>query len=125
MSLLHFRFKERRRTVRVTLTVGLTVRWQLESGDKFSVKTNSQSVSREGGLFPMEEPVVVGQTVHVVNENSGKSIECKVTTIRKARDGKTYVGVEFVSPNANFWQMCFPVPGTRPLRRPVSSKASA
>jgi hypothetical protein len=73
----------------------------------------------------MEEPVVVGQTVHVVNENSGKSIECKVTTIRKSRDDKTYVGVEFVSPNANFWQMCFPVPGTRPLRRTVSSKASA
>jgi hypothetical protein len=125
MSLLHFRFKERRRTVRVTLTVGLTVRWQSESGDKFSVKTNSQSVSREGGLFPLEEPLVVGQTVHVANENSGKSIECKVTTIRKSRDGKTYVGVEFVSPNTNFWQMCFPVPGTRPLRRTVSSKASA
>ncbi len=125
MSLLHFRFKERRRTVRVTLTVGLTLRWQSESGDKFSVKTNSHSVSREGGLFPLEEPIVVGQTVHMVNENSGKSIECKVTTIRKARDGKTYVGVEFVATDANFWQMCFPVPGTRPLRRTVSSKVSA
>lgn len=125
MSLLHFRFKERRRTVRVTLTVGLTVRWQTETGEKFTIKTNTQSVSREGGLFPMEEAVVVGQALHVVNENSGKSIECKVTTIRKARDGKTYVGVEFVSHNANFWQMCFPVPGARPLRRTVSSKASA
>jgi c-di-GMP-binding flagellar brake protein YcgR len=125
MSLLHFRFKERRRTVRVTLTVGLTIRWQTEAGEKFSVKTNSQSVSREGGLFPMEEAVVVGQSLHVVNENSGKSIECKVTTIRKARDGKTYVGVEFVPVNTNFWQMCFPVPGTRPLRRNASSKASA
>jgi c-di-GMP-binding flagellar brake protein YcgR len=125
MSLLHFRFKERRRTVRVTLTVGLTIRWQTEAGEKFSVKTNSQSVSREGGLFPMEEAVVVGQSLHVVNENSGKSIECKVTTIRKARDGKTYVGVEFVPANTNFWQMCFPVPGTRPLRRNASSKASA
>ena len=125
MSLLHFRFKERRRTVRVTLTVGLTVRWQTESGDKFSVKTNSHSVSREGGLFPMEESIVVGQAVQVVNENSGKSIDCKVTTIRKARDGMTYVGVEFVAQNANFWQMCFPVPGTRPLRRTASSKASA
>jgi hypothetical protein len=125
MSLLHFRFKERRRTVRVTLTVGLTVRWQSESGEKFTVKTHSHSVSGEGGLFPMEESVVVGQALHLVNENSGKCSECKVTTIRKARDGKTYVGVEFASPNANFWQMCFPVPGTRPLRRSVSNKASA
>jgi hypothetical protein len=126
MSLLHFRFNERRRTIRVTLTVGLTVRWQSEKGEKSSVKTHTQSVSREGGLFPMEEPVVVGQTLSVVNENSGKSIECKVTTLRKARDGKTYVGVEFGSPNTNFWQMCFPAPGARPLRRPSSSsKASA
>ena len=124
MSLLHFRFKERRRTVRVTLTVGLTVRWQTEAGDKMSVKTCTQAVSREGGLFPMEEPVVVGQELHIVNENSGKSIECKVTTIRKARDGKTYVGVEFLSPSANFWQMCFPVPGTRPLRRNNSTKSA-
>jgi hypothetical protein len=123
MSLLHFRFKERRRTVRVTLTVGLTVRWQNDGGDKFSVKTSSHAVSREGGLFPMEEPVVVGQELHLVNENSGKSIDCKVTTIRKSREGKTYVGVEFISPNANFWQMCFPVPGTKPLRRSNSSKA--
>jgi PilZ domain len=125
MSLLHFRFNERRRTLRVTLTVGLTVKWLTEKGEKFSVKTNTLSVSREGGLFPMEEPVVVGQLLNVHNENSGKSIECKVTTIRKARDGKTYVGMEFVAPNVNFWQMCFPVPGTRPLRRNSSSNSKA
>ena len=41
MSLLHFRFNERRRTLRVTLTVGLTVKWQTEKGEKFSVKTNT------------------------------------------------------------------------------------
>jgi c-di-GMP-binding flagellar brake protein YcgR len=122
MSLLHFRFKERRRTVRVTLTVGLTVRWQNEAGDKVSVKTQSYAVSREGGLFPMEELVVVGQELHIVNENSGKSIDCKVTTIRKSREGKTFVGVEFIAPNSNFWQMCFPVPGAKPLRRSNSSK---
>ncbi len=102
MSLLHFRFNERRRTLRVTLTVGLTVKWQTEKGEKFSVKTSTLSVSREGGLFPMEEPVVVGQLLNVHNENSGKSIECKVTTIRKARDGKTYVGMEFVAPQREF-----------------------
>ena len=84
MSLLHFRFKERRRTVRVTLTVGLTVRWQSESGEKFVVKTTSQSVSREGGLFPMEEPVVLGQAVQGFNENSGKWVACQGTSTRKA-----------------------------------------
>jgi hypothetical protein len=117
MSLLHFRFNERRRTVRVTLTVGLTVRGRTSVGQEFSVQTHSESVSREGGLFPMDEPVVVGQPLQVINENTGKAMDCKVTTIRKARNGQTYVGMEFLSQTGNFWHMCFPAPGARPVRR--------
>ena len=125
MSLLHFRFKERRRTVRVAITVALTVRWQAPSGDVFSVKTKSQSVSHSGGLCVLEEPVVVGQSLQMINENSGEAVEAKVVTVRKARDGKTYVGFEFVQPNSNFWRMHFPAPGARPLRRPAHSKVLA
>ena len=75
MSLLHFRFKERRRTVRVSITIGLTVRWAAPSGDVFSVKTQSQSVSQGGGLCVLEEPIVVGQVLQLVNQNSGEAIE--------------------------------------------------
>jgi c-di-GMP-binding flagellar brake protein YcgR len=125
MSLLHFRFKERRRTVRVAITVALTVRWQAPSGEVFSVKTKSQSVSQGGGLCVLEETVVVGQSLQMINENSGEAVEAKVVTVRKARDGKTYVGFEFVQPNSNFWRMHFPAPGARPLRRPAHSKVLA
>jgi c-di-GMP-binding flagellar brake protein YcgR len=125
MSLLHFRFKERRRTVRVAITVALTVRWEAPSGDVFSVKTQSQSVSQGGGLCILEEPVVVGQLLQLVNQNSGEAVEARVVTVRKARDGKTYVGFEFVVPNTNFWRMHFPAPGARPLRRPAPSKVLA
>jgi len=122
MSLLHFRFKERRRTVRVAITVALTVRWETSSGEVFSVKTQSQSVSRSGGLCVLEQPVSIGQVVQMINENSGEAVESKVVGIRKARDGKTYVGFEFVEANSNFWRMHFPAPGARPLRRPAPSK---
>jgi c-di-GMP-binding flagellar brake protein YcgR len=125
MSLLHFRFKERRRTVRVAITVALTVRWEAPSGDVYSVKTQSQSVSQGGGLCVLEEPVVVGQLLQLVNQNSGEAVEARVVTVRKARDGKTYVGFEFVVPNTNFWRMHFPAPGARPLRRPAPSKVLA
>src|ERR1700675_787354 len=118
MSLLHFRFKERRRTVRVGLTISLTVRWEAPSGEVFSVKTHSQSVGQGGGLCVLEEPVVVGQALQMINENSGEAIEAKVVTVRKARDGKTYVGFEFVDPNSNFCRIHFPAPVSRPLRRP-------
>ena len=125
MSLIHFRYKERRRTLRVTLTVPLTVHGKSDAGEKFCVQTHSQSVNRHGALFPLEQIVVLGQTLLLVNDITAKSIECRVVTIRRARDGKTYVGVEFISPENNFWHMSFPIPGSRPLRRSLPSKASA
>jgi len=122
MSLLHFRFKERRRTVRVAITMRLTVRWEAPSGNVFAVKTQSQSVSQGGGLCVLEEPVAVGQVLEIINENSCESVEAKVVSVRKARDGKTYVGFEFVEANSNFWRMHFPAPGARPLRRSAQPK---
>jgi c-di-GMP-binding flagellar brake protein YcgR len=122
MSLLHFRFKERRRTVRVAITIALRVRGEASSGEVFLVRTRSQSVSQGGGLCVLEEPVVIGQVLEIVNENSGECAEAKVVSVRKARDGKTYVGFEFVESNSNFWRMHFPAPGARPLRRPAHSK---
>ena len=125
MSLLHFRFKERRRTVRVAITIALTVRWETPSGEVFSVKTKSQCVSQGGGLCVLEEPIAVGQALQMINENSGEAIEAKVVTVRKGRDGKTYIGFEFVEPNSKFWRMHFPAPGARPLRRSAHSKVLA
>jgi len=126
MSLLHFRYKERRRTLRVALSVPLTVHGKMETGEKFCVQTASQSVNRHGALFHLETPVTVGQQLLLVNDITAQGIECHVVAVRRARDGKTYIGVEFASAETNFWHMVFPAPGSRPLRRPLpSSKASA
>lgn len=125
MSLLHFRCKERRRTVRVSLTVPLTIHGQTGEGEKFSASTQSQSVNKHGVMFALDHVVAAGQQLMLVNDHTAKSIECVVVAIRKGRDGKTYIGVEFATPDTNFWHMAFPVPGVRPLRRSVSSKASA
>jgi len=125
MSLLHFRCKERRRTLRVALTVPLTVRGKTDTGEKFSAQTHSRSVNRHGALFQLEELVLVGQTVMLLNDNTSQSMECRVVSIHGARDGKQYIGVEFNSPETNFWQMQFPIPGAKPLRRMAPSKVSA
>ena len=125
MSLLHFRVKERRRTVRVALTVPLTVHGKTDRGECFSSHTTSQSVNRHGALFHLEQMVVAGQTVILVNEHTAQSMECRVVSIHRARDGKQYVGVEFLSPETNFWHMQFPLPGAKPLRRVLPNKASA
>jgi hypothetical protein len=76
-------------------------------------------------LFQLEEIVLAGQTVILVNDHTAQSMECRVVSIHRARDSKQYVGVEFLSPETNFWHMQFPIPGTKPLRRVVPNKASA
>jgi len=82
-------------------------------------------VNRNGALFQLEEILLVGQAVILKNDHTAQSIECRVVSIHRARDGKQYVGVEFVSPETNFWHMQFPIPGTKPMRRMMPTKVSA
>jgi c-di-GMP-binding flagellar brake protein YcgR len=124
MAIIHFRWKERRRTVRVMLTVPLKIAGHTDTGEKFSVKTLSHSVSLHGASIELEEGVVLGGVVQLENEITREKIDAKVVSIRRGRDGKRYVAVEFTSP-VNFWHMVFPVPGARPMRRPLASKVSS
>jgi hypothetical protein len=121
MAILHFRCKERRRTLRVMLTVPLKVRGLSASGSPFSVETNSHTVSLHGALIELSVMVSMGDLVHLENERTRETVEAKVVTIRNSRDGKTYVGVEFTNRDINFWHMSFPVPGAKPLRRMMST----
>src|SRR5438094_8519160 len=125
MSMLPFRVKEPRRTRRIALTVPLTIYCKTDSGEKFSAQTHSLSVNRHGALFQLEEIVLVGQTLILMNDHTAQSMECRVVSIHRARDGKQYIGVEFISPEINFWHMQFPIPGSKPLRRIVPTKISA
>lgn len=109
----------------MALTVPLTVHGKSDTGEKFSVQSHSQSVNRHGALFHLEEIVLVGQTIILINDHTAQSAECRVVSIHRARDSKQYVGVEFTSPENNFWHMQFPIPGTKPLRRIVPTKVSA
>jgi len=125
MAILHFRCKERRRTVRVMLSVPLRVNGITEIGERFSTKTLSHSVSLHGASIELEPNVSLGETLQLENEVTREKVEGKVVAIRRAREGKKYVSVEFRDENANFWHMAFPVPGARPLRRPITSKVSS
>jgi len=125
MAIIHFRCKERRRTVRVMLSVPLRVRGLTEIGERFCVKAMSHAVSRHGASIELEVEVALGEVLQLENEIRKEKVEGKVVSIRRTRDGKKYVAIEFNSSEANFWHMAFPVPGARPLRRPISSKVSS
>jgi hypothetical protein len=124
-KILHSRSTERRRTARVPLAVPLTVQGQTEMNEKFCVKTTTLSVSGYGGMIILHIPVVVGQTLVLINEYEQREYECSIVSVRRAGDKKQYVGFEFVDPACNFWHMTFTAPGARPLRRVTPIRISA
>jgi c-di-GMP-binding flagellar brake protein YcgR len=118
MQLTSYRRVERRRSARVTLAVPLRVDGQALSGEQFIIRTHSHTVSQFGCLLCLEEEVVPDQTLVLMNEYTRQSVQCKVVTTRRHRDGKRYLGVEFLSPQAtNFWRISFSKPGARSLKR--------
>ena len=62
----------------------LTVQGKMDTGEKFSAQTYTQSVNRNGALFHLEEIVLVGQTVILKNDHTGQSMECRVVSIHRA-----------------------------------------
>jgi hypothetical protein len=124
MAILHFRCKERRRTMRVMLTVPLRVHGITQDGETFAIETKSHTVSLHGASVELEQAVALGDILLLENELSKEQAEGKVVTIKRGRDGKVYVGIEFTDCELNFWHMAFPVPGAKPLRRLVREKVS-
>ena len=125
MAIIHFRCKERRRTVRVMLTVPLRVSGTTDIGEKFSVQAMSHSVSLYGASIELEQGVVLGEIIRLENDITKEKVEGKVVSIRRTREGKRYVAIEFTDAEPNFWHMAFPVPGARPMRRPIGAKVSS
>jgi len=117
MGILHFRRIERRRTARVALCVELIVQGSTENDGTFKVEARTLSVSGHGGMMVMGPEVEMGQKLMLINVNSGQKAECKVVGTKTARDGKRQIAFEFTSAELNFWKMCFPSTGAKPLRR--------
>jgi hypothetical protein len=107
------------------LTVPLKVHGMNMEGETFTIETRSHTVSLHGASIELDFEVALGDVLLLENELTHERIEGKVVTIRRSRDGKTYVGLEFTDKEVNFWHMSFPAPGAKPLRRLVSEKVSA
>src|SRR5712692_616231 len=121
MGIAHFRRIDRRRMVRVALCVPLIVHQETETQEKFPFRARTLSVNGYGALLQCDAVVSLGDRLRLFNEISRQSIESRVSSMRRERDEKIYVGVEFASANAKFWNMTFPRPGERPLRRIVKT----
>lgn len=105
----------RRRSLRLTLSMPIVVSEPQSSTQNPLERTHTLSVSRHGGLITLRSNVNWGQSLMLTNPFSRVSQECRVVYLGPEQQEKRQVGIEFLGPVNNFWNISFPSPGMRPV----------
>lgn len=103
----------RRRSQRVTLSVPVVV----SETEHRSVleRTRSVAVNRYGGLLELHVSVIWGQNLMLTNPFSRATQECRVVYVGPTQQDKRLIGVEFMEPVSNFWNISFPAYGAKAM----------
>jgi hypothetical protein len=97
--------EERRRAQRVLLRMTVSVRLE---GKVEPVRGVTHTVSENGGLIILPDPLTVGTKVTVENPKTQKSVEAKVVRPPQISGEGSLVPVEFCAPSPAFWGIVFP-----------------
>lgn len=96
----------RRRSQRVFLAVRVIVRSEENAG--FEEETQTMVVNVHGALVLLAAKVIKGQKLRLTHRATKVEQVCRVASLGPKSDGKTQVGVEFLKPSPDFWQISFP-----------------
>ena len=98
----------RRRSMRVLLSVPISVNGKTVQNHDFSEETRTLVGNAHGALISLAAPVVANQTIFVSNNATQETEECRIVYLGNTQAGKAQMGVEFLSPSPTFWQIDFP-----------------
>jgi hypothetical protein len=98
----------KRRSDRIDLIASVTVRGFSARGEQASERVRSLDVSAHGALLTLKSRVALGQVLSLRHNATKAELFCRVTRFDSTLDGRTVVGVEFIEPQPNFWQVVFP-----------------
>lgn len=101
--------KNRRRSARLDLRIPVRIYGRTSDGKPFRDSTETQSVNAYGTRVCFSHLVTPGQSVLLVHGITEEEKECHVVYVQPERRGKWQVGLEFVRPNGNFWQIFQPL----------------
>lgn len=96
---------ERRGSARRAIQVPLLVYGHGAERTPFHEETQSVQVNAGGGLVALAARVTRGQKLLVVNRLTEKEQECEVVSSERTRTPLTLVGIKFIRPAADFWQV--------------------
>jgi hypothetical protein len=100
--------RSQRRSKRLKLIVPVEVIALQGESEAFREATEMLSVNAHGGLVALAANVQPGQSLRLVNQRTTEQQDCRVVSVGSNHGGKCNVGLEFVSPAANFWKISFP-----------------
>lgn len=99
----------RRRSQRVILTLPVIVRPEGPSKDAgFEEETHTLIVNSHGALIVLAAKVTAGQKLRLINSRTKAEQICRVARVGAKSEGKCQVGIEFLNPSPDFWQISFP-----------------
>ncbi len=97
--------EERRRAQRVLLRMPVQVHID---GKPQSVQGITHTVSENGGLIVIPDPLTVGTKITIENLKTQKSVEAKVARPPQISGEGSLVPIEFSTPSPGFWGIVFP-----------------
>ncbi len=99
----------RRRSLRVILTMAVTVRSHGSPQDaSFEEETHTLVVNLHGAFIVLAAKVAMGQMLRLTNRATQEEQMCRVANLGPASQGKAQVGLEFLKPSPDFWRISFP-----------------
>jgi hypothetical protein len=98
----------RRRSMRVLLSVPITVMGKNTSNQDFEEETRTLVVNAHGALISLAARVAAAQEVTLANKATQHTQKCRIVYVGTAQAGKAQMGIEFVKPSRTFWQIDFP-----------------
>ena len=99
---------ERRRAIRLPVTVPVEVEWEESGGAKVQEHACAKNISVHGALLQMQNFPARHSEVSLRNPLSGESTKARIGAIRRTQDGKVSgVVVELVESSESFWGLTF------------------
>lgn len=105
----------KRRSQRVTLRVPIVVSESQTGNGVHIERTHTLAVNQHGGLIALRAKVSPGQNLLLTNSATRESKECRVVYLGPNHHDKRQVGIEFVDPVTDFWNISFPALGSKPV----------
>jgi hypothetical protein len=99
---------DRRKSQRMVLGVPVRVMGRSAMGASFTEETKTSSINADGCSLRLSVPVTKGQSVTLLNTRTDAMLECVVVRIGQSAAGQAEIGLSFLLPDREFWQVSFP-----------------